>query len=81
MTVTIDLNENNSTALHEALRPYLQAGSRVSGRATGALSSRTRQSADTGEVRAWARENGYRVSDRGRISAEIRHAYQTRAGA
>jgi hypothetical protein len=26
-------------------------------------------------VRAWAKENGFEVSERGRISAEIREAY------
>ncbi|WP_345713807.1 Lsr2 family DNA-binding protein, partial [Kineococcus glutinatus] len=31
---------------------------------------------DSGAVRAWARENGYTVSDRGRISAEIVKAYE-----
>jgi hypothetical protein len=30
---------------------------------------------DLATIRAWARDNGYRVSDRGRISAEIRNAY------
>jgi hypothetical protein len=32
----------------------------------------------TPDVRAWARENGYEVSDRGRLPAEVREAY-TRA--
>jgi hypothetical protein len=26
-------------------------------------------------VREWAREHGYKVSDRGRISAEVQQAY------
>jgi len=30
---------------------------------------------DTAAVRAWARENGHDVSERGRISAEVRSAY------
>lgn len=81
VTVKIDLSQDNSAALQETLRPYLQAGSRTSGRATGGRASRARGSGDTNEIRAWARENGYQVSDRGRISAEIRQAYQQRAGA
>jgi hypothetical protein len=32
-------------------------------------------SSDLAAIRAWARDNGYQVSDRGRISAEIRNAY------
>ena len=31
---------------------------------------------DTGAIRAWARENGYNPSDRGRISADIVKAYE-----
>ena len=30
---------------------------------------------DLGAVRAWARENGHKVSDRGRISADVQAAY------
>ncbi|MGI4895338.1 MAG: Lsr2 family DNA-binding protein, partial [Janthinobacterium lividum] len=30
---------------------------------------------DTGAVRTWARENGHKVSDRGRISAEVIQAF------
>jgi nucleoid-associated protein Lsr2 len=30
---------------------------------------------DLGAVREWARANGYQVSDRGRISGEVREAY------
>ncbi|AJC61957.1 Lsr2 protein (plasmid) [Streptomyces sp. 769] len=30
---------------------------------------------DSGAIRAWAKEAGYTVSDRGRVPAEIREAY------
>ena len=30
---------------------------------------------DLGDVREWARSNGHKVSDRGRISAEVQAAY------
>ncbi|CDR02336.1 Lsr2-like protein [Streptomyces iranensis] len=30
---------------------------------------------DTAEIRAWAKENGYEVSDRGRVPATVREAY------
>jgi len=29
------------------------------------------------EIRTWAKHNGYQVSDRGRVSAEIREAHRT----
>lgn len=36
-------------------------------------------SATSREIRKWARENGWTVSDRGRIPAEVRRAYETGA--
>lgn len=30
---------------------------------------------DVGAIREWARSNGYKVGDKGRISAEVREAY------
>jgi hypothetical protein len=32
--------------------------------------------ASLADVREWARENGYQVSDRGRVAAEVMEAYQ-----
>jgi len=46
--------------------PAKQSGSR----------SRGRKDDDSALVREWARANGFRVADRGRISAEIRNAYR-----
>ncbi|MGH8917660.1 MAG: histone-like nucleoid-structuring protein Lsr2 [Acidimicrobiales bacterium] len=37
-------------------------------------------SADLGTMRSWARENGYEISDRGRIPSEIRDAYEAATG-
>ena len=31
---------------------------------------------DSGSIRTWAREHGYEVSERGRIPAEVRSAYE-----
>ena len=31
---------------------------------------------DLSDVRSWARENGYQVSDRGRVSSEVIAAYE-----
>ncbi len=33
-----------------------------------------------GEIRQWARANGYQVSDRGRISAAVRQAFEASRG-
>jgi len=81
----IDLSDEHASALREAFAPWVGHARRVSGRAsTGRRAATPRPAAakpsdgperDTGEVRTWARENGYTVSDRGRISAEILQAY------
>jgi hypothetical protein len=76
----IDLSEGNAEALREALAPYVDASRRVGGRAsrrTGAAKSRpASERVDMSNVRAWARENGYQISDRGRVSSEVRDAYE-----
>ncbi|MGH3472808.1 MAG: histone-like nucleoid-structuring protein Lsr2 [Nocardioidaceae bacterium] len=69
----IDLSAKNAGKLRDALAKYLGSARRVSGRASGRR--RGRGGADSARVRDWARASGYEVSDRGRISAEIRAAY------
>ena len=54
------------------------AGKRASGRSRRSAESES-ATADLAAVRAWARENGYEVSDRGRVSNAILDAYRQRA--
>ncbi|MBV7412780.1 histone-like nucleoid-structuring protein Lsr2 [Dermabacteraceae bacterium P13115] len=71
----IDLNEDNAAKLREALTPWLAAARRVGGRArrgTGPVSGGGSQNS---EIRRWARENNIPVSERGRISADVRKMY------
>jgi hypothetical protein len=78
----IDVSADNAEALREAIAPWIgharRVGGRVSGRRAAAARSRNGSSTkpDLGEVRAWARENGYQVSDRGRVSSEVLAAYE-----
>ncbi|GAB3263648.1 histone-like nucleoid-structuring protein Lsr2 [Nocardioides dilutus] len=80
---TIDLSGKNRKALEKALRPYIEAGTKVSGRHSGtARSARSKRSGsarnsavDLTAVRAWARENGHQVSDRGRLPKAVLDAY------
>ena len=44
-------------------------------RATTRRASGSGPAGDAGSIRTWARQNGYAVSDRGRISREARDAY------
>ncbi|GAB7192709.1 Lsr2 family protein [Kineococcus sp. NUM-3379] len=92
VTYEIDLSDEHAGALRDAFAPWVGHARKVGGRSGGAArksapaapKQRTGQAAptggsggvDTGAVRTWARENGYTVSDRGRISAEIIKAYE-----
>ncbi|GAA1909699.1 histone-like nucleoid-structuring protein Lsr2 [Nocardioides marmoribigeumensis] len=78
----IDLSEANAEGLRNALAPYLgharRTGGRRGGSSRGSSASSSRSSAASGnaaDIRAWARENGFEVSERGRVSAEVRSAY------
>ena len=75
----IDLNSDNAQELRDALALYIAHGRRASGgRSGGGRGRRSRADSDgptAAEIREWARESGWDVSDRGRVSAEIREAY------
>ncbi|PFG44925.1 Lsr2 protein [Georgenia soli] len=76
----IDLNEAHAGALRESFTEWIGharklAGRRKTGRRTGA-SAAAASASDTAKVREWARQNGYTVSDRGRIPTSVREAYQ-----
>jgi hypothetical protein len=78
----IDLSESNASELREALAQWVGHARRVGGRSTvrkAAAAPRRNGAAarpDLSEVRAWAREAGYEVSDRGRVSSQILQAYE-----
>lgn len=74
---SIDLSDDNAETFREAIAPYIEAGHRVTGRSTKAARKTTAKtsSAHTKAVREWARANGYDVSDRGRIPADVMTAY------
>ncbi|UQN31627.1 Lsr2 family protein [Brachybacterium kimchii] len=68
----IDLNETHAQELKSAVTAWSTAARRTGGRSRrGSSASRE----ETRRIRQWARENGYEVSDRGRVSAKIREAY------
>lgn len=76
VTYEIDLNATHAADMREALAPWVGAARRSGGRKqTGRKSGGRSNSSETKRIRAWAKENGYQVSDRGRVSAEIREAY------
>ncbi|HSE70187.1 MAG TPA: Lsr2 family protein [Nocardioidaceae bacterium] len=69
----IDLSEANAEKLRKALETYVEAGRRVGGRRR--KSQRSGGGTSAADIRAWARENGWDVPERGRVSAEVREAY------
>lgn len=71
----IDLTEENAQKLRDEIGAWVTPARRVSGRRTRSSSS-SAASKDSARIRTWARENGYEVSDRGRISGDIRRAYE-----
>ena len=75
----IDLSEANAQKLRDLIAPYVAAGRRVGGRRRAGAGPRKGGSSAT-EIRAWAAENGYTVSARGRVPAEVREAYERNHG-
>ncbi|MCC5781843.1 hypothetical protein CRM73_02580 [Kocuria sp. CCUG 69068] len=73
----IDLSSTNAEKLREALRPFAEAGRKTT-RGAGPRGTRPRakgSNPDTAKIRAWAKENGHEVSDRGRIHQSVKDAY------
>ncbi len=76
-TYEIDLSTRNASALRDALAIYVGSARRTSGRQSSRRSSRGRSASgpSPAEIREWARAQGREVSDRGRVPADIRTAF------
>ncbi|MFJ3762819.1 Lsr2 family protein [Streptomyces sp. NPDC090080] len=76
-THEIDLTKKHAAKLRKDLAPYVQSARKVSAaRDKGQRKAATPPADDSGVVRQRAKKNGYEVSNRGRISAEVRATYQ-----
>ena len=79
----IDLSTGNAAKLRDSLADYVSHARKAGGRRKAAgpvrrASSGGRASVDREQnaaIREWARKNGFNVSDRGRIPAEVLDAY------
>src|SRR5699024_5453781 len=75
----IDLSEENAENLREQLRDWISHSRKASGRRRGQRVSSaprtTNNREETAAIRRWARENGFKVSSRGRIPGEVLEAY------
>jgi len=74
-TYEIDLNSGNAAGLREALAPYLGHARKAGGSHRRGRRSAATSGPSTADIREWARANGHEVSDRGRVSSEVREAY------
>src|SRR3954463_743513 len=73
----IDLTAGHASELRDALAQWVGHARKVGGRTAskGAPRARRSSSSDAQAIREWAKEHGHQVSERGRISAEVKAAY------
>jgi hypothetical protein len=86
-TYELDLTENNSAKLHDALSQYVNAARKLGGRRRSgahpgrAIKTTVRAPGYNREtlksIREWAKKNGHNVSDRGRLPTEVVQAWET----
>ena len=76
-TYEIDLSKANAQKMLRAMEPYLAHARKNGGRRSvnGPLAGAGAGREQLAAMRKWARENGYEVSDRGRVSVTIQNAY------
>lgn len=83
----IDLSATNAAAFRSVVAPYAQAGRRALAKATKATSPRATTATtarrpggltpeEAAAIRAWARDNGYEIAERGRIGKDVITAYR-----
>lgn len=72
----IDLKPENREELETAIQNLLDAGARKVGNSKSSTGSKSGH--DLTKIRNWGIERGMKVSERGRISAEVLEAYENR---
>jgi hypothetical protein len=82
-TYAFELCEKHLGEFHDTIQQYIASARLADGprrrRATttaGPSRRGTPNGVSSSDIRVWARENGYEVSERGRIPAEVRAAYE-----
>ena len=75
----IDLSKKNAKVLRDALATYVASARRAGGRRGRSRGGRgAGRTSDTAAIREWARSQGMKISDRGRIPADIIEKYENR---
>jgi hypothetical protein len=77
----IDLSAQHNEELRGILKNYIAHARKVSGTPRrGSRSTRKPSAIDTVAARAWAREKGYAIKERGRVPAEVVAKYREATG-
>lgn len=71
----IDLSAANSAQLRDDFAKWVGHARPVRGGRARVAPVRAAGRNDLNKVREWGRKNGFKVSDRGRVSAEVQEAY------
>lgn len=71
----IDLSDENAAKMRDSFASWVGHARRVGGRRQQGKAAASSSRSDLNEIRAWGRANGYQVSDRGRVSADVMKAY------
>jgi hypothetical protein len=77
----IDLSDKNAKEFHRKLDYYIEHSVRVGGKrgkksaGSPALAGTKRDANQTKAIREWAKSNGYTISARGRIPADVEQAF------
>ena len=84
----IDLSDDNAARLRDSLASFIAAARKSGGSTTTGSRRAQKMTASSGPrpqtldreqtaaIRAWARQNGHQISDRGRISKTVVDAFQ-----
>ena len=84
-TYELDLSDKNAGKLRNALAPFVASARRAGGRGRSAGGPKMTQRPATDRerttaIREWARAQGHKVADRGRIPASVVEAYEKAVG-
>ena len=83
----IDLSSENIAEFKSAIGGFIESARKVKNTSNGrrqpgtSTTSLPKRRGHLNEAREWARKNGYNVSGRGRVSAELLAAFENRSSA
>ena len=72
----IDLSEQNARRFRQQINPFLQHARRTGRTGKARPATRSTRRERTSDIRAWARDRGISISDRGRIAVSVIERYE-----